>query len=410
MSTIYAVDNKDWGSDDTDCNILHVDMDCFFSACEEIMHPQIKGKPVVVAGLGSRGVVCAANYEARAYGVRSAMSFHKAQQLCPNAIFLQVRLPVYRVFSKQIMDIFARYTDTIEPLSLDEAFLDVSGSAIIHGSAMEIATKIRSDIFNELGLNASIGVAENMFLAKLASAQAKPNGMLLVARSHSKDFLYSLPLEAIWGLGTKGTQLLKNRGIDSIEQASKTSVKTLQSILGNAMGQKVFDLSHGIDSRKVGESSVDKSVSTENTFNSDIFDLQDLRLELLKLTESCCFSLRKKEFLAKTITLKLKFSDRSVVTRSKTIDSFTNKTKVVYDVILQLLEQVKITQGVRLAGVKTSNILTEDMGVPQLLFSDDGVDDIDGVDRYSQMLKAEDEIKDKYGKDMIMPAALMKRK
>lgn len=396
--------------DDSGCNILHIDMDCFFASCEEKINPQIKGKPVIVGSIGNRGVVSAANYEARKFGVHSAMPIKQAQNLCPNGIFLRTHMGEYKNISKKVFEIFAKYTDKIEPLSIDEAFLDVSEQIKILGSPREIAEKIRADIKTELGLIASVGVAENMFLAKIASDKSKPNGLLVIPKNESLSFLHSLPISAIWGLGGKNQKILKNKGYVLVKDLFELSLDNLKRLLGDALGYKVFNLSHGIDERKVGETIHDKSVSNERTFSKDIYEYEVLRNELLYLSKKCGFSIRSKEFLAKTISVKIKFTDFTTMTRDKTLSMPTCDDETIFDTVLMLLEKIDYHKGVRLVGVKVSNLLDKSQGVPQVLFENSENLLSDSSVRKENVLKVSDELKVKYGEGIILPASLLKHK
>ncbi|QPK94416.1 DNA polymerase IV [Actinomyces sp. zg-332] len=404
-----VVDNLKPRFDDTDCNILHIDMDCFFAACEEKFNPQLSGKPIIVGGVSVRGVVSTANYEARKFGVHSAMATKQAQARCPKGVFLRPRMSLYKKMSSEIFKIFARYTDKIEPISIDEAFLDVSSQTRVFGSPVDIAKKIKKDIFEELGIVASIGIAQNMFLAKIASSKSKPDGLLVIPKKDSMKFLSPMPISVIWGLGKKSQQLLHAKGYEIVSDLYKLSDQELQKILGNSLGTKVFDLIRCVDRRKVGQTSVDKSFSNERTFSNDIYDYKILRTEALYLVKKCGFSLRTHEFLAKTISLKLKFTDFSSVTRDKTLYIPTVDDEVIFDTIMNLLESVDISKGVRLLGVKVTNLIDSTHGIPQALFDDfsDAVTENLSI-RRENVLKVSDELKSKYGESVIFPASLLK--
>ena len=398
-----------WGVDDTGCSILHVDMDCFFASCEEKFNPEIVGLPVIVGGLSSRGVVSAANYVARSFGVRSGMPIGKAQVLCPDGVFLNHRLSDYREVSEQVFRIFRNYSDRVEGLSVDEAFIDVSGQGRVLGSPVEIAKCIRRDIRETLGLVASVGVAENMFLAKIASGMSKPDGLLLVSKECSKDFLFPLPVGVIWGLGAKGQKILRNRGFERVGDLHVLSLDELCRLLGDAMGSRVFDLCRGVDMRKVGDSVRDKSISNERTFTSDVFDREVLNNELLFLSRKCGFSLRSKGFVARTVSVKVKFSDFSVVSRDLTLSVPTCDDRSVYDVVLRLMDRVNFHLGVRLIGVRVSGLLSADSGVADVLFDDFVDGDCVVSSSNVEVLRAEDCLREKYGEGIIVPASLLDR-
>lgn len=397
-----------WGKSDINCNILHVDMDCFFAACEEKSNPHIVGMPVIVGGVSDRSVVSTANYQARKFGIHCAMPIKQAQVLCPKGIFLQPRIEYYKKISNQIFAIFNTYSDKVEPLSIDEAFIDVSSVQRIFGSPLEIAARIRSEIYSKTGLSASVGIAENMFLAKIASSMAKPCNTLLISRENSMKFLNTLSVKAIWGLGKKNQSILAKKGVETVSELSKLSPDALCHMLGGALGNKVYELSHGIDRRSVGEHKKDKSISNEKTFEKDVYDFETLRKNIFKLVKKSAFTARNKGLLGRTFSIKIKFADFTSITRDKTLQIATSDDCIIFETILSLLEKIDYKKaGIRLLGVKISNFSAISKGVEQVLFED--INDIDShsLQKKNFLLKASDDIKKKFGDKIIFPACMI---
>ena len=251
-------------ADDSGCHILHVDMDAFYASVELRRRPELRGRPVVVGGTAQRGVVCSATYEARAYGVRSAMPT-EARKLCPQAVFLPPDFPAYTEASRQVMRIFQDVTPLVEPLSLDEAFLDVSGARRLLGRPVELATLIRHRVATELGLTCSVGVAPNKFLAKLGSARAKPDGLVAVPADQVTDFLHPLPVEALWGVGEKAAAQLRRAGVTTVGELARAPLSLLRAVVGQAAATHLHELAHGRDPRPVQPDQPEKSIGAEVT-------------------------------------------------------------------------------------------------------------------------------------------------
>lgn len=341
--------------------ILHIDMDAFFASVEIRERPELAGLPVIVGGSAQgRGVVSAASYAARKFGVKSAMPVATALKLCPQLICLSHNIPLYVEVSQQIREIFARYTPLIEPLSLDEAFLDVSASQRLFGSAPEIGQLIKSAIKSELQLTASVGVAPNKFLAKIASDIQKPDGFVVVEANEVQNFLDPLPIERIWGVGKQTATTLQHYGIRTIQQLRNQSSKWLADRFGK-FGLHIWQLAHGQDTRKVISESQAKSISAETTFAEDISDAAVLFAWLLQLTEQVTARLRRQQLKAKTVFIKLRAHDFTTLTRSSSLQSATQETDVVWNVVKQLFnnEFSKSKRALRLVGVGVSNFDVE---------------------------------------------------
>ena len=375
-------------------NILHVDMDAFYASVEQLDNPELKGKPLIVgARPEQRGVVAAASYEARKYGIHSAMPTSRAIKLCPTLLILPVRMSRYSDISKQINTIFYDYTPEIEPLSLDEAFLDVTGSIKLFGSAELIGREIKRRIKEELGLTASVGAAPNKFLAKLASDLHKPDGFVVITEQNKQQILDPLSVSKIWGIGKVTEQLLYVRNIKTIEQLRKTPLITLRSILGNR-SEEVLNLAQGIDDREVESLREAKSISTEETFVEDVIDKEFLSTVLLNQVEQVAQRLRAGGLEGKTITLKFRYKDFTTITRSHSLNEFTNTTKILQQAGDQVFEEwyKKYVSKIRLLGFGVSQLRAEGSG-QQLLFSDTEDKKQKKID---QVL---DEIRGKYGED-----------
>lgn len=380
----------------TDHQIIHVDMDAFFASVECLDDPSLKGKPVVVGGdPKKRGVVAAASYEARKYGVHSAMPMAKALRACPDAIVLGVRMKRYVEVSKKIHEIFARYTPQIEPISLDEAFLDVTASLRLFGSAERIGREIKKAIKEELGLIASVGIAPNKFLAKLASDLEKPDGFVIVTKDRAKEILDPLNISKIWGIGKVTQKELAAIGIRTIGQLRQTHVEHLRSVLGNQTS-RILELANGIDNRAVEAERVAKSISSEQTFAKDIKEKQLLADVLLNQVEEVAHKLRANMFEAKTITLKFRDGNFNTVTRSKTFTKATNVTETLWREAKAVFDGWYKKSGcaLRLLGFGASGLRAEGSGQKELFADAD-------EEKHKRIDKAYDKIKSRYGDDAV---------
>ena len=306
--------------------IIHVDMDAFYASIEQRDNPNLVGKAVIVGGdPEGRGVVSAASYKAREYGVHSAMPMSRAIRLCPNAVILPVRMDRYIELSQQIHAIFESFTPTVEPVSIDEAFLDVTSCIRLFGSAETIGNNIKTSIRDNLGLTASVGIAPNKFLAKVASDLEKPDGFVIITEENKQNILDPLLVSRIWGVGKVTAKALQSQGIETVFQLRHTSSRSLQSILGNQT-HHILDLAQGIDEREVEPISQTKSISSEHTFAADVDDQEVLLSILMTQVEEVAGRLRSKNLTAKTITLKLRYGDFKTITRSNTFALPTNST------------------------------------------------------------------------------------
>ena len=340
------------GADDSGTGILHVDMDAFFAAVEVLDQPSLRGKPVIVGGTEGRGVVSSATYEARRFGVRSAMSMGQALRLCPTAIVVAPHFDRYLELSKRVMEIFHEFTPLVEPLSIDEAFLDVRGARRLWGTPGQIAVLLRKRILDETGLTCSVGVAATKHVAKIASTISKPDGLLIVADHDTAAFLAGRPVRALWGIGPKAGEALEARGIHTVADVLETPRAVLDRALGQAMGDRIWHLARGLDARSVDTARVEKSVGHEETFHVDIDDAAVLHSELRRLADRVGGRLRTHGWVASTISLKLRFADFTTLNRSQTLSEPTSVGQRIGDAAIDLFESVERPLPVRLVGVR----------------------------------------------------------
>lgn len=334
--------------------IIHIDMDAFYASIEQRDRPELKGLPVAVGQADGRGVVAAASYEARRFGVRSAMSSSKARRLCPELVFVDCRFDHYRHVSSQIHDIFHRYTDTIEPISLDEAFLDVTENFTSHELAVDIAKEIKRAIRSELGLVASAGVSYNKFLAKIASDYRKPDGLCVIAPQYAADFIARMPVESFWGVGPVTASKMHALGIYSGEDLRRFSIPELRLHFGKASRQ-YYDFARGIDNRPVEAYRIRKSVGCEETFDKDISGIAEINEQLESLAEELVQRIGRKNFNGTTLTLKIRFSDFTNISRSISGIARRPDTKAILRHSLHLLEKADIGErSIRLLGLTLS--------------------------------------------------------
>lgn len=384
--------------------ILHVDMDAFYASVEQRDRPELRGKPVLVGGsVEGRGVICAASYEARKFGAKSAMPTATALRLCPQAVLLPVRMGYYSGISRQIREIFFSFTPLVEPLSLDEAFLDVRGCEALFGTALEIARKLKQRVRSEIQLIASVGVAPNKFLAKLASDFGKPDGLLNIEAERVSEFLKDLPVGRIWGVGAKGEKRLHSLGIRTIGQLAATPETTLVAHFGEG-GREIAKLARGMDDRQVVPDREAKSVSTETTFAQDIGDRQVLRSWLLELVDELGRRLRHAEVRARTVDLKVRSSDFRTFTRSLTLSEPTDVTDSLWNAAKELLERRVPDEllPLRLLGVGGTGLVREG-AVQASLF------DAMQEKKPRALDQALDDIRTRYGVDAVKRGGILDR-
>jgi len=384
--------------------ILHVDMDAFFVSVEEVLDPSLKGKPVVVGGNpDGRGVVAAASYAVRRYGVHSAMPIVRAKRLCPHAIFLRGSHRHYSEFSTRVFEILRRYSPLVEPMSLDEAFVDLTGDERLHGPVLKSAGKIRNNILEELRLNASIGIASNKLLAKIASAYCKPNGMLWIAPGMEQRFLAPLPIQRIPGIGPKGGNELRRMGIKSVGDLARLPLELLEEAYGK-WGVSLYRKSRGIsESPVIGEAEDPRSISRETTLETDSADPLFLESTLSYLIEKATGQLREKKLFARTVTLKLRYSDFKTVTRSKTLEIPTAEDHTLFSISRRLFRKLFTRRvRVRLVGIALTSLTATPYRQEDLF-------DVKGRQCWDGLYQGIDHIRHKYGFRSILRATSGRR-
>lgn len=335
-------------------NIIHVDMDAFYASVEEHDNPKLKGLPVIVGGLSDYGIVTTANYHARKYGIHSAMPIFMAKQKCPKGCFVPVRMERYKEVSNQVFDILYEVTDLVEPLSIDEAYLDVSN---ININPIEIAREIKQKVIGNTGLTLSIGISYNKFLAKLASDWNKPNGMKIITEDMIPDILLPLSVKSVYGIGKKSSKKLNDIGIYTIEDLMRLSEDFLTGFFGKA-GSEIYNRIRGLDSRKVNVERERKSIGTERTFSKHTKNKDILKGFLHSFSLDLESSLESKDLQAKTITLKIKDINFRIQTKSKTLNNYISSFEEIYEAAVNLLDEIEITQDIRLIGLTASNLTT----------------------------------------------------
>jgi DNA polymerase-4 len=381
--------------------VIHVDMDAFFASVEELDHPEYRGKPVIVGGtVEGRGVVSAASYEARRFGIHSAMPMAQAKRLCPRGIFTSVRGRRYAEVSTRIREIFLSYTPLVEPISLDEAYLDVTASQALFGPAIAIGQSIKRRIRDEIGLSASVGIAPNKFLAKIASDIEKPGGFVVVPEDLI-GFLAPLPIERLWGVGKKTSEALHRRGLRKVMDLQALGRERMRELFGNS-GDLLFDLAMGKDKSPVIPESEAKSIGNETTFPTDVADPAELRKVLLHLAETVGHRLRKEGYYGKTVQIKVRFPSFATVTRDETLPFPTQSDQVIFDTGLRLLGRANPKgEPIRLLGIGTKQLIRSLIGVQLLLFDDRGK-------RLAALDQVVDKVRERFGKQEIQRGRTLK--
>jgi len=383
--------------------IMHIDLDAFFVSVEQVLNPKLRGKPVVVGGRPDRrGVVAAASYEARAFGLHSGMPLATASRLCPQAIFIEGSFPKYRQASRKFMSILADFSPFLEPVSLDEAYLDATGFESIYGSTQQMAVKIKQQVSDELGLCASIGIASSKIVAKVASDLSKPDGLVEVAAGDERSFLAPLPIAKLPGVGKKTEQILKSLGIHAIGKLSIMPLSALKSHLG-ASGELLYLYANGIDNGEVEPTTAAKSISRETTFGQDTRDHSQLEATMRYLSERVGSELRQQGKPARCVTLKLRYADFTTITRRHTLGQASNTDQTIFDTGLKLLKRVQTQtkQPIRLIGIGVSSLVEPGRQLDMLDSS---------TERVTRLNRAIDRIRNKYGFTAIQTGRTMRLK
>lgn len=385
-------------------SILHVDMDAFYASVEQLDHPEYKSKPVIVGadpkdGKG-RGVVAACSYEARKFGVRSALPISRAWKLCPEGVYVRPRMKRYAEVSGQVMEIFRRFTDLVEPLSIDEAFLDITGSVALLGAPVQIARSIKAEIREKTGLTASVGLAPNKFLAKIASDIKKPDGFVVVEESHIQPFLCDLPISRLWGVGPKTEVRLHELGFRTIGDIAGADRESVVRRLGS-LGEHLYQLSHGNDDRAVVPNWEPKSISSETTFEEDTDDRQLLLGTILELSDHVSARMRKDGYRARKVTIKLRYSSFTTHTKQQSLEKPIQTGEDIAAIARGLFSQFPLKQKIRLIGVAAGDLHRDGEDPQQLaLFSEPTA-------QKEKLSHTIDEIKQKFGEGALRRGSQM---
>ena len=395
---------NDRAANDRGCHIMHIDMDAFYASVEIRDRPQIAAQPVIVGHTGGRGVVLSANYIARGFGVRSAMPVSRAQRLCPHAVFVPPRHGLYGSVSREVMAIFKAVTPEVEPLSLDEAFLNVAGAVRRVGTPAVIGRLIRSQVHDQLGITCSAGIATTKFIAKLASVHCKPDGLLVIPADGVLDFLHPLPVSALWGVGQRTGAVLAKLGLRTVADLANAPVSTLERELGKAAAGHLAALAWGRDDRNVETGPHDKSIGAEETFGTDISDPEKIRRELLRLSGRTARGLRSSGYVARTISVKLRRADFKTFTRSRTLPEATDVAQKIYATACELYAGSGLADGVllRLVGVRASGLSPASMAGTQLALGE-------RADAWREAESAMDKITRRFGSSAVRPGSLVTR-
>jgi DNA polymerase-4 len=384
--------------------IIHLDMDAFYAAVEVLDNPSLKGRPVIVGGSQKRGVVSSASYEARRFGVHSAQPVATAMRLCPKGIFVPVRMSRYKEVSEQVFEIFYQFTPLVEPLSIDEAFLDVTGSVRLFGPPEKIAKMIKRAVVEEIGITVSAGVAPSKFVAKIASDLQKPDGLTVVPEEEVKAFLGSLPIDKLWGVGKVTQEALALLSVRTVGDLSRLPLEVLEGKFGKH-GTHLHLLSQGIDDREVEVSEEVKSIGHEETFADDLLDIEAVRRELLSLATRVSRRLRRHGIAGKTVTVKVKYHDFVQVTRSETLPEVTEDGGEIFRRCCRLLEKTEVgKRPARLLGISVSQLLAQGREKQLSLFQKRFT-----APKRKKLNLALDTISEKFGEDGILPATLFKK-
>jgi DNA polymerase IV len=381
--------------------ILHVDLDAFYAAVEVLKDPRLAGRPVIVGGTGSRGVVASASYEARRFGVHSAMPVVRARRLCPDAAVVAPDFDAYRTYSNRFREVLLSYTPLVEPIALDEAFLDVAGATRLFGPPATIGAAIRADVQRDLGITCSVGVAANKFLAKLASEQAKPDGLVVVPADDVLSFLHPLPVQALWGAGEKTVEVLHRLGARTVGELARIPPEVLERVLGEAASRHLSELSHGRDVRDVVPYEAPKSIGHEETFDRDLDQEEEILRELLALSGRVAARLREDGYRARTVTLKARLANFTTLTRSRTHADPTDLGADLHRTVSELYRALPGTRRrIRLLGVQVGGLVPAGAHQLALLRSE----------RWSDVERTVDRIERRFGKGAARPASLLGRR
>ena len=378
--------------------IIHIDMDAFFTSIEQLDNPELRGKPVVVGGnpFVSRTVVSSASYEARKYGIHSAMPMRQAFRLCPSAIFIRPRFKRYEHITRQIFSILTNYSPLVELASIDEAYIDLTGTEKLFGEPIDTAMGMKQRIYDEIGLVASVGLAPNKFLAKMASESEKPDGFVVIKQENIREFLDPLPIEALWGIGPKSAEHLRHIGIHKVESLLPFDFDTLKAMFGKA-GEMLYNLVRGIDDTPVEPYSRRKSISIERTFSQDLNRWETIRKTILALSDKLAERMAREKIIGRTITVRVRYPDFTTITRSKTSTIPAGLPRKIYSEASKLIHPEVVGKKIRLLGIGLSNLSPANRKMASLFDNEYARDE--------KLLDAILEIKNKFGSDKIFRAS-----
>jgi DNA polymerase IV len=386
--------------DDTGCTVLHVDMDAFYASATLLSYPDLVGSPVIIGG-GNRGVVLSATYEARRFGVTSAMPMARARRLCPQATVLPPDHALYSAISAAVMETFRSVTPVIEPLSLDEAFLDVYGAVRLLGSPAVIGQHVRDTVHDEQGITCSVGVASTKFVAKLASGLAKPDGMVVVPRDEVVPFVQQLPVGALWGVGERTEEALVRLGLRTVADIAHTPLATLVRGLGDATGHHLHELSWGRDPRPVEREQREKSIGSDQTFDYDIDDATEIHRRLLALSERTAARMRAAGMTGRTVTLRVRFSDFTTITRSRTLREPTDSGRAIHEAAVGLFDALGLQRArIRLVGVRLEKLVEASQAPIQGVIGE-------REHGWREADRAVDRARSRFGSGSVRPASLI---
>jgi DNA polymerase-4 len=385
-------------ADDSETPILHIDMDAFFASVELLTRPELRGLPVIIGHPDGRSVVTSATYEARKFGVGAAMPVSRALRLCPQAVIVPPDYAAYAHYSAEVMRIFSDVTPLVEQLSIDEAFLDVSGARRLLGSPSAIAALVRERVERETGLTCSVGVAASKFVAKMASTRAKPDGVLVVPKDDTLAFLHPLPIRTLWGVGPSTEESLRRLGLATIGDIADVPIGALRSAVGAAGAAKLQQLARGHDPRSVETTRIEKSIGHEVTFHTDISDIDRLRVELLRLADKVAVRLRERGWVARTIGLKVRWTDFTTISRSHTLPEPTSVGRRLHEEAVAMLEALRPLQPVRLIGIRAEHL--SPLGDGALLWDPD--------EDWREAENSVDAVRKRFGSTALAPASLLR--
>ncbi|MFZ5869573.1 MAG: DNA polymerase IV [Actinomycetota bacterium] len=401
LDPAVAASGRGLSGDDTGCTVLHVDMDAFYASVSLLDRPELRGLPVIVGGGSTRGVVLSATYEARRYGVHSAMPMGRARRLCPAGVVVPPDHARYAEVSRNVMEIFRSVTPAVEPLSMDEAFLDVSGALRRLGTPTQVAQHLRDRVADEQGITCSVGVAATKFVAKLASGRCKPDGLLVVPADETVAFLHPLPVGALWGVGERTEEQLTRLGLRTVGDIAHTPEPTLRKALGDAVGAHLHALAWGRDPRVVVPEAEEKSIGAEETFSRDVDDPEVVLREVLRLAERTAARLRAAGLAGRTVVLKVRFADFTTITRSRTLREATDLGRDVYGTARELWQALRLDRArIRLVGVRVENLVDADRQHHQLTLDE-------RPESWRDAERAVDKASARFGAGAVRPATLI---